>query len=46
MNYHYADWIYRKNKMEDNRGDDYFQQVGRTITEACRRSGISCEVVY
>lgn len=46
MNYHHADWIYRKNRMEDKLGDDYFRQAGREIAEGCRRSGISCNVVY
>jgi len=46
MNYHHADWIYRKNRMEDKLGDDYFQQVSREIAGACRRSGITCNVVY
>jgi DNA repair photolyase len=46
MNYHYADWIYRKNGLQDKLNDDYFQKVGREIAEVCRRSGITCNVVY
>ena len=27
MNYHYADWIYRKNKMDNALSDEYFRKV-------------------
>jgi DNA repair photolyase len=46
MNYHYADWIYRKNKMENVLSDEYFRKVSDSITEVCKKSGITCEVVF
>lgn len=46
MNYHYADWIYRKNKMEDTLSDEYFRKVSDSITHVCKKSGITCEVVF
>ncbi len=46
MNYHYADWIYRKNRMGDALADDFFQWIGNRIENDCKAAGISCEVVY
>jgi DNA repair photolyase len=46
MNYHYADWIYRKNKMENVLSDEYFRKVSDSITDVCKKSGITCEVVF
>ena len=46
MNYHYADWIYRKNKIENTLSDEYFRKVSDSITGVCKKSDITCEVVY
>ncbi len=46
MNYHYADWIYRNNKLEDKLSDDYFQKTGRELANACKKSGIDCNLVF
>jgi len=46
MNYHYADWIYRKNKIDNTLSDEYFRKVSDSITGVCKESGITCEVVY
>jgi len=46
MNYHYADWIYRKNKIDNTLSDEYFRKVSDSITGVCKNSGITCEVVY
>jgi hypothetical protein len=45
MNYHYADWIYRKNKMDNALSDEYFRKISTSITDVCKKSGITCEVV-
>jgi DNA repair photolyase len=42
MNYHYADWVYRKYGLEENMTDDYFYQVERTLSSAFAKLGISC----
>lgn len=31
LNYHYADWVYRKYGLEDKRGDEFFQKIGREL---------------
>jgi DNA repair photolyase len=40
MNYHYADWIYRKYGLEDKLTDDFFQSTSRALTDTCEKSGI------
>lgn len=46
MNYHYADWIYRKNRMDNALSDEYFRMVSTAIADGCKKSGITCSVVY
>lgn len=42
MNYHYADWIYRKYRMEDKLSDDFFQRTARQLAADCQNLGIEC----
>ena len=46
MNYHYADWIYRKYGLEDRLSDDFFYRTAREIANICRKSGIECRIVF
>jgi len=46
MNYHYADWIYKKYKLEDKLTDDYFQMAGRELANVCKKSGIACNFTF
>ena len=46
MNYHYADWIYRKNRMDNALSDEYFRKASTAIADGCKKSGITCNVVY
>jgi hypothetical protein len=46
MNYNYANWIYRKYRLEDQLTDDYFQQTGHQLASACQQSGIACDLVF
>jgi DNA repair photolyase len=43
MNYHYADWVYRKYGLEDNMTDDYFYRTERTLTSSFAKMGINCK---
>jgi DNA repair photolyase len=36
MNYHYADWVYRKYGLEDKRSDDYFSRTREALLSLCR----------
>jgi len=31
MNYHYADWIYRKHGLEEYLSDEYYTRVRQTL---------------
>jgi len=46
MNYHYADWVYRKYGLEDKLSDDNFHKTSREIATACRESGIDCRLTF
>jgi DNA repair photolyase len=45
MNYHYADWVYRKHRLEDKLGSDFFDRAGRELVHACKAYGIDCTLV-
>jgi DNA repair photolyase len=42
MNYHYADWVYRKYGLEDKMTDDYFYQTEQTLSATFAKLGINC----
>ena len=42
MNYHHADWVYRKYGLEDALTDDYFIRTERALASKFAQSGISC----
>lgn len=46
MNYHYADRIYRKNKLEDKLTDDYFQKTCHKLACAFEKSGLRCDIAF
>lgn len=46
MNYHYADWIYKKYGLAEKSTDEFFHATGREIEYMCRKSGIDCSIVY
>jgi DNA repair photolyase len=43
MNYHYADWVYRKYGLLDQRTDEYFDQTERILSSSFAKLGISCQ---
>ena len=46
LNYHYADWIYKKNGMQWAMEDNFFSQKGEELRMAFQREGISCQIVF
>ncbi len=42
MNYHNADWVYRKYGLEDKLSDEFFDRANREIISACQKLGIDC----
>ena len=43
MNYHNADWVYRKYGLENNMTDDYFYQTEQTLSVKFTKLGIRCQ---
>ena len=39
MNYHYADWVYQKYKLDGSRNEDYFSHTGQEICASLRATG-------
>ncbi|MDA8338763.1 MAG: radical SAM protein [Nitrospiraceae bacterium] len=46
MNYHYADWVYRKYKMEWARKDEFFIQKGRELMALFEKKKIHCQLLF
>lgn len=46
MNYHYADWAYKKHGMQWAMGDGFFLQKGEELKKSFEREGIPCEKVF
>jgi len=46
LNYHYADWAYKKYGIEWAMEDGFFSQKGYELRMAFEREGISCQVVF
>ena len=42
MNYHHADWVYRKYGLEDKMTDEYFYGMEQVLSSAFAKLGISC----
>jgi DNA repair photolyase len=43
MNYHHADWVYRKYDLMDKLTDGYFHQTEGILTSAFAQSGVRCQ---
>lgn len=46
LNYHYADWVYRKYGLEDKRSDEFFQRTGRELASRFEKLNIPCHVTF
>jgi DNA repair photolyase len=46
LNYHYADWAYKKYGMQWAMEDSFFSQKGEELNMGFEREGISCQVVF
>ena len=46
LNYHYADWAYKRYGMQWAMEDSFFSQKGEELKMAFEREGISCQVVF
>jgi DNA repair photolyase len=46
MNYTYANWVYRKYRLQDCLSDDFFYRISRKLADSCMKSGIDCRLVF
>jgi DNA repair photolyase len=46
MNYHYADWVYRKYGLDDKLTDDFFRRTKRELASTFAKLGIDCNMVF
>jgi DNA repair photolyase len=46
MNYHYADWVYKKYSLQSARSDGFFFLRGRELATAFKKAGIECQVLF
>jgi DNA repair photolyase len=46
MNYHYADFAYKKYGLDENMTEEYFTRVSQQIRSDCIRFGIECTIEF
>jgi DNA repair photolyase len=46
MNYHYADWVYRKHRLEYAMTENFFTQKKKELASAFEIEGIPCQVLF
>lgn len=46
MNYHYADWVYRRHGLDWARTETFFREKAREIKALFDASGVPCEVIF
>ncbi|MGB9698968.1 MAG: SPL family radical SAM protein [Thermodesulfobacteriota bacterium] len=46
MNYHYADWVYRKYNLKWARTDDFFRQKGEELAELFKKEQIPVHLLF
>ncbi len=46
LNYHYADWVYKKHEMQWAMDDGFFLQKGEELRAAFEKAGIPCQKLY
>ena len=46
MNYHYANWVYRRHNLEDAKTTDFFTQSKRALASALAREGVPYQLLF
>lgn len=46
LNYHYADWAYKKHKMQWAMEDSFFKQKGEELKAGFEKAGVACEKLF
>jgi DNA repair photolyase len=46
LNYHYADWLYKKHGMQWAMEDGFFSRMGKELKAGFKKEGVPCEVLF
>ena len=46
LNYHYADWLYKKHGMQWAMEDSFFSQKGKELMKGFKKEGVACQVLF
>jgi len=46
LNYHYADWVYKTNKLKYAMSDEFFQRKKIDLANACHKAGIRYQILF
>ncbi|MBI3580576.1 MAG: radical SAM protein [Nitrospinae bacterium] len=46
LNYHYADWAYKKHGMQWAMADEFFDQKGEELRARFEKAGVACQKLY
>lgn len=46
MNYHHADWVYRKHKLEYAKSDNFFKTKKIELANVCKKEGIPHQILF
>ncbi|MCS7280739.1 MAG: radical SAM protein [Desulfobacterota bacterium] len=46
VNYHYADWVYKKNGIEWAKDESFFLRCGSAIKSSLDKEGVRCEILF
>ncbi len=46
MNYHYANWVYKKYRLQDSLSDEFFRNTSRKIADFCMEFGMECRLIF
>ena len=46
LNYHYADWLYKKHGMEWAMEDSFFLEKGKELMKGFKKEGVACQVLF
>ena len=46
MNYHYADWVYRKYNLEFALTEHFFAEKKKELASAFEKEGIRCQLLF
>jgi DNA repair photolyase len=46
LNYHYADWLYKKHGMQWAMEDSFFSEKGKELMKGFKRAGVACQILF